>query len=212
MLRSRPNERSISGVALFDGTPAESSSSTVRRRRIGRGVAGRDCSFDEFGSTWAETVTGQDKGSRSGRAQAWCRTRIDRIPPAERRPLGSRFAVTRGAFFIRESRMTRVARTAPCGRPRSNLECVRRLRVSSECDPGTSASTQRVMRIGRMKRIGRIGPGSRQLLSRRPNGRGEHPRYATSPRRLFPSIHARCEGASRSRSGSVSSARSAGSA
>jgi len=51
------HERSISGVELFGGTPAKSSLSRVRHRQIGRGVAGRGCSFDEFGSTWAETVT-----------------------------------------------------------------------------------------------------------------------------------------------------------
>src|SRR5262245_20326242 len=56
------------------GTLTERCLSTVRRRRTGYGVAGRDCSFDDFGSTWAETVTDQEKGSRSGHVQARRRT------------------------------------------------------------------------------------------------------------------------------------------
>jgi hypothetical protein len=84
---------------LSGGTPAEGRLSDVRQRQVGRGVAGRDCSFNEFGSTCAGTVTARvrevDRSARKRGVEP-----DDRIPPAEEKPLGSRFAAVRGAFYV----------------------------------------------------------------------------------------------------------------
>jgi len=85
---------------LSGGTPAEGSLSDVRQRQVGRGVAGRDCSFERIRKHLSRDRYGKGKGSRPVRAQARCRTRRSN-PASGRKPLGSRFAAVRGAFHIR---------------------------------------------------------------------------------------------------------------
>ena len=85
---------------LSGGTPAEGRLSDVRQRQVGRGVAGRDCSFERIRKHLSRDRYGKGKGSRPVRAQARCRTRRSN-PASGRKPLGSRFAAVRGAFHVR---------------------------------------------------------------------------------------------------------------
>src|SRR5690349_10275888 len=85
---------------LSGGTPAEGRLSDVRQRQVGRGVAGRDCSFERIRKHLSRDRYGKGKGSRPVRAQARCRT-TGSNPVSGRKPLGSRFAMVRGAFTSR---------------------------------------------------------------------------------------------------------------
>src|SRR6476660_1210365 len=85
---------------LSGGAAAVKKKSDVRQRQVGRGVAGRDCSFKRIRKHLSRDRYGKGKGSRPVRAQARCRTKRSN-PASGRKPLGSRFAAVRGAFHIR---------------------------------------------------------------------------------------------------------------
>jgi hypothetical protein len=86
--------RSISDAMPSGGTPPKGRLSDVRQRRAGRGVAGRDRSFDEFGSTCAGTVAARVREVDRSACKRGVEPKTGRIPPAERAP---RIAVSRSS-------------------------------------------------------------------------------------------------------------------
>ena len=102
--------RSISDAMPSGGTPPKGRLSDVRQRRAGRGVAGRDCSFDEFGSTCAGTVAARVREVDRSACKRGVEPKTGRIPPAERAPRIAVSRSSRGSSRIPTSRRAHALR------------------------------------------------------------------------------------------------------
>jgi hypothetical protein len=104
--RSNPRSESFGGTLLKHCEPA------VRRRFTGRGVAGRDCSSEEFQNTDSDRYE-SDEGSRSVHARRGVEP-LDRIPPARMSPSESSVLLLRGLSFSSGSSPHRAVMRRAC--------------------------------------------------------------------------------------------------